>query len=238
MEIAGATLGGEPSKGSSADVDADDEQCPVCWGLLCEPVSWPGCSHHFCLMCTLRTRRFQKPSCPLCREPAPRACKASGLSVDGTRAAQVRKTVGFSAYESSRRKLWSDAAKAPEELRATPLLCTKFQSKRWKAGTRLGLRLLDARYREMVRRAMAPGGSRHFAAATRVRTGSCSGEIAEGAQCRLCEIVESSEGDDGVWHVIVQTGSMCRVLRVSSEDVGEDTQPLLIAELEELEEQE
>merc|ERR1719247_2362197 len=61
-----------PSQG-----DMEEEQCPVCWGLLCEPVAWPGCSHHFCLLCTVKTRRRPHPTCPLCRSPAPRVSKAS-----------------------------------------------------------------------------------------------------------------------------------------------------------------
>lgn len=179
-------------------------------------------------------RRYASPTCPLCRAPAPRACKATALNVDGDRAAQVRRSVGFSAYESKRRKLWSDAAKAPEELRATPLLCTKSRPKRWQVGDRLGLRFSEPRHQEMVRRAMAPGGTRRFAAVTRTRAGG----VVAGAQGRLCEITESNQGDDGVWHVIVEAGPICRVLGVTSEEIRQASPHLFIGDLEEVEESE
>merc|ERR1719223_2558087 len=78
--------------------ESRDEQCPVCWGLLCEPVKWPGCVHHFCLLCSLKTRRRPTPTCPLCRATAPRVYKPTALHVDTERAAAIRRRVGFSAY--------------------------------------------------------------------------------------------------------------------------------------------
>jgi len=206
----------------------------VCWGLLCEPVSWPGCLHHFCLLCTLRTRRHAKPTCPLCRSPAQRTRHVTALQIDGVRAARVRQLVGFSAYEAKRRELWAEAAKPPEELRATPLMCTKMKPRKWRAGTRLGVRYLEPRYQDMVRRAMAPGGNRRFAAVTQTCASSSENEVAVGARCRLCEIMESIE-EDGACFVIIETGPACRVLSVTKNDICYDSLPLLIGDLEELE---
>merc|ERR1719502_2647835 len=134
--------------------DMEEEQCAVCWGLLCEPVAWPQCSHHFCLLCTLKTRRHPHPTCPLCRSPAPRVCKVSSLSVDADCASRVWQSVGYSAYTSQRRKLWAAAAEAPEELKAMPIYCTALKRRQLKTGTRLGLRLVEPRYWEIVKRAM------------------------------------------------------------------------------------
>eukprot|EP00929_Paragymnodinium_shiwhaense_P118892 TRINITY_DN90794_c0_g1_i1.p1 TRINITY_DN90794_c0_g1~~TRINITY_DN90794_c0_g1_i1.p1 ORF type:complete len:510 (-),score=115.59 TRINITY_DN90794_c0_g1_i1:94-1623(-) len=224
----------EPAKAT------EDEQCSVCWGLLCEPVAWPGCSHHFCLLCTLRLSQRQKPACALCRAEAPRVCKVTNLQVDAQRAALVRRSVGFSAYESQRRQLWALAAEAPEELRAMPIFCTTLRPKQFPSGTRLGLRFREPRCLEMVRRAMAPGGTRRFAAVTRstVLGGLPSeGEIGIGAQGRLCEILESGEAADGSTHAIVETGAACRVLSLQTEEVDQSNQPLFIGELEEVEDE-
>ncbi|CAE7618488.1 unnamed protein product [Symbiodinium microadriaticum] len=87
-----------------------DQQCPVCWNLLCEPVAWPGCPHHFCLICALRTRRKPKPMCPLCRAPASQVRQAGDLQVNAAHAVLIRKAVGYSAYESQRRETWAQAA--------------------------------------------------------------------------------------------------------------------------------
>merc|ERR1740117_1693870 len=76
---------------AETDVDDEDQKCPVCWSVLCEPVAWPGCRHHLCLLCSLQTRQKLRPTCPLCRAPAPRVYDVAGLSVDGSRAVEVRR---------------------------------------------------------------------------------------------------------------------------------------------------
>lgn len=181
-------------------------------------------------------RRKPQPTCALCRSPAPRACKVSALLVDAECASRVRQSVGFSAYTAQRRKLWAAAAEAPEELKTMPIYCTALKRKQLRAGRRLGLRFLEARYWEIVKRAMAPGGTRRFAAVT--HAGSDGGEeIAIGTRGCLCEILESSEGEDGTWNVIVETGAQCRVLSVNTEEMHRGP-ALIIGNLEELEEDE
>lgn len=210
----------------------EEEQCPVCWGMLCEPVLWPECSHQFCLLCTLKTRQRPKPSCPLCRSPAARVLNVDSLLVDSLSAARVRQSVGFSAYISQRRKLLAAAVEAPQDLEAMPIYCTGLNTKRLRLGKRIGLRLSEPRYCEIVKRAMAPGGSRRFVAVTRSR--NCD-EIPIGARGCLFEIVDSSEGTDGLCQVIVEVGSACKVLAVKAEDMQQGP-PLLIGRLEQFEE--
>lgn len=185
----------------------------------------------------LKTRQRPHPSCPLCRSPAPRACKVSSLVVDADCAARVRQSVGFSAYTAQRRKLWSAAAEAPEELKAMPIYCTALKPRQLRAGRRLGLRFVEPRYWEIVKRAMAPGGTRRFAAVTRESARGRENEIAIGAKGCLCEILESTEGEDGIWNVIVETAAACKVLSVHEEDMHRGP-PLIIGKLEELEEDE
>lgn len=209
----------------------EEEQCPVCWGLLCEPVLWPECSHQFCLLCMLKTRQRPKPSCPLCRSPAPRVSKVDSLQVDSECAARVRQSVGFSAYTTQRRKLWAAAVETPEDLEAMPIYCTGLNTKHLRFGRRIGLRFSEPRCCELVKRAMAPGGSRRFAAVTRSKKGE---EIPIGSRGCLFEIVESSEGTDGHCQVIVETGSACKVLAVKSEGMHHGP-PLLIGRLEQFE---
>lgn len=222
----------------SSEIHAEEQQCAVCWELLCEPVKWPGCSHRFCLLCSLELRRRLKPSCPLCRAQAPRARNVSALQVDAESAAQVRQSVGYFKYESRRRKLWADASKPCEALRAVPIYGTGLTQQQLLPGACLLLRLSEPRYAEMVRRAMAPGGTRQFAVVTWTSSSARGGErvIAAGAMGRLCEIVEHSSGEFGTY-AMVKTSSPCTVLAVRSDDSIPDSQPLQIGELEELEEE-
>ncbi|KAL2721595.1 kinesin-related protein 4-like [Vespula maculifrons] len=51
---------------SSADVNLRDLMCPVCRGILIEPVTLP-CTHNLCLRCLKGTFEHNSLSCPLCR---------------------------------------------------------------------------------------------------------------------------------------------------------------------------
>ncbi|KAK2579671.1 hypothetical protein KPH14_011594 [Odynerus spinipes] len=51
---------------SSADVSLRDLMCPVCRGILIEPVTLP-CTHNLCLRCLKGTFEHNSLSCPLCR---------------------------------------------------------------------------------------------------------------------------------------------------------------------------
>lgn len=50
----------------SADVRLQDLMCPVCRGILIEPVTLP-CTHNLCLRCLKGTFEHNSLSCPLCR---------------------------------------------------------------------------------------------------------------------------------------------------------------------------
>lgn len=51
---------------NSTDVSLRDLICPVCRGILIEPVSLP-CTHNLCLRCLKGTFAHNSLSCPLCR---------------------------------------------------------------------------------------------------------------------------------------------------------------------------
>lgn len=118
-----------------------------------------------------------------------------------------------------------------------PIYCTALKPRQLRTGRRLGLRFLEPRYWEVVKRAMAPGGTRRFAAVTRGCAGSHGEEITVGAKGCLCEILESTEGEDGIWSVIVETAATCKVVSVQKEDMHRGP-PLFIGTLEEVEEEE
>jgi len=210
----------------------EEQQCSVCWGLLIEPVAWPGCSHTYCLVCALRTRLRPTPACPLCRQPAQRARKSAELQVDAARAAQVRRCIGYSKYETHRRDLWAEAASldAHGELGELPLCC--MGPWHFPAGSRQQLRVSEPRYREMVRRALAPGGGRRLAVVLQPP------ELEVGAKGRVCEIVEGSQDLDGDWHVILEGGAACKVLQMAAEEVQPGGEPLFHGALEEVAEEE
>jgi len=84
---------------------------------------------------------------------------------------------------------------------------------------------------------MAPGGTRRFAAVSRASTGTRGEEIPVGAKGCLCEILESTEGEDGICNVIVETAAACKVLSVQKEEMHRGP-PLFIGNLEELDEEE
>lgn len=209
-----------------------EEQCPICWCILCEPVAWPGCSHYCCLVCALRVRQRPKPTCPLCRTPAPRARRAAELQVDTKRAGQVRRSVGYSRYELQRRELWVEAAAVDARggLGELPLFC--MGTWHFPAGSHQRLRLFEPRYQEMIRRALAPGGDRRFAVVLR------PAEFEVGARGRVCEIVESEQGPDGEWHVVVEGGVAFQITELKSEELQPGAPPLYQGALEEVEEEE
>mmetsp|Transcript_21159 Transcript_21159/g.66351 ORF Transcript_21159/g.66351 Transcript_21159/m.66351 type:complete len:583 (+) Transcript_21159:129-1877(+) len=223
---------GRPQLGMTAAASNAEERCAVCYGLLCEPVAWPGCSHCYCLICSMRTRDRPKPTCPLCREPASRVRRASDLQVDSGRAAQVRRVVGYSRYETQRRELWVEAAAldAQGSLGELPL----FSMGPWhfRAGARHRLKLFEPRYVEMLRRVTAPGGRRCFAAVLQ------PAEFQVGAKGRVCEILESGEESNGDVYVIVEGGAACKILEVSKEQVEQGGAPLFHGSLDELAEEE
>lgn len=51
---------------ASAEVNLRDFICPVCRGILIEPVTLP-CTHNLCLRCLKGTFEHNSLSCPLCR---------------------------------------------------------------------------------------------------------------------------------------------------------------------------
>ncbi|XP_011338805.1 E3 ubiquitin-protein ligase RNF169 isoform X2 [Ooceraea biroi] len=51
---------------TNADVNLRDLMCPVCRGILIEPVTLP-CTHNLCLRCLKGTFEHNSLSCPLCR---------------------------------------------------------------------------------------------------------------------------------------------------------------------------
>jgi len=218
-------------KGPEAAPKGPEEQCAVCWGLLCEPVAWPGCSHHYCLVCALRIRQRPKPTCPLCRTAAPRVRTASDLAVDPTRATQVRHSVGYTKYDVQRRAIWVAAA-ALENARGSLGELPLFAMGIWHfpTGSRQRLRLLEPRYREMVRRALELGGDRRFGVVL------CPAEFEVGAKGRICEIVESELGPEGDWHVVVEGGAAFQLVEVTSEEIQPDEAPLYRGLLDEVDE--
>ncbi|XP_072764193.1 uncharacterized protein [Anoplolepis gracilipes] len=54
------------SSRATADVHLRDLMCPVCRGILIEPVTLP-CTHNLCLRCLKGTFEHNSLSCPLCR---------------------------------------------------------------------------------------------------------------------------------------------------------------------------
>mmetsp|Transcript_96798 Transcript_96798/g.134304 ORF Transcript_96798/g.134304 Transcript_96798/m.134304 type:complete len:448 (+) Transcript_96798:3-1346(+) len=215
-----------------------DQQCPVCWNLLCEPVAWPGCPHHFCLICALRTRRKPKPMCPLCRAPASQVRQAGELQVNAAHAVLIRKAVGYSAYESQRRETWAQAA----DLDAAgglggPLPLVTGGSEAWQR-LRLGSQqevILGPRYGELLRR-------------SKDRKQSCSAfavllqpaRFEVGAKGRVCRILHENESTtEGHRHVLVEAGAACRIIELSEDlEAQSGAEPLVIGKLEELDEEE
>ncbi|CAE7190420.1 unnamed protein product, partial [Symbiodinium necroappetens] len=215
-----------------------DQQCPVCWNLLCEPVAWPGCPHHFCLICALRTRRKPKPMCPLCRAPASQVRQAGELQVNAAHAVLIRKAVGYSAYESQRRETWAQAA----DLDAAgglggPLPLVAGGSEAWQR-LRLGSQqevILGPKYGELLRRSK---GRKESCSAFAVLLQPARIEV--GAKGRVCRILHANESTaEEHRHVLVEAGAACRIIELSEESEAQSgAEPLVIGKLEELDEEE
>ncbi|CAL1140625.1 unnamed protein product [Cladocopium goreaui] len=217
-----------------------DQQCPVCWSLLCEPVAWPECAHHLCLVCALRMRRRPKPMCPLCRAPANQVRQAAELQVSSARAVTVRKAVGYSSYQAQRRDTWAQVA----ELDAAgglggPLALVAGRSEVWHR-LRLGTQqevLMEPKYEELLRWSRRSKGG-CFAVVLQ------PADIEVGAKGRVCRIVEHMESSPSERRVLVEAGAACRVIELNSkmqpaEEAMIDTaQKFVIGKLEELDEEE
>ncbi|CAJ1447186.1 unnamed protein product, partial [Effrenium voratum] len=211
------------------DVNAGvDQQCPVCWSLLCEPVAWPDCAHHFCLICALRTRRRPKPVCPLCRAPAGQVRQASELQVSTIHASSVRKVVGYSAYEFQRRETWAQAA----ELDAAgglggPLPLVAGHGEVWQR-LRLGSQqevLMGSKYDELLQWSRSKGGC--FAVVLQPT------DFEVGAKGRVCRVVDFEVSPSPERRVLVEAGAACRIIELKSE-----AEPFFLGKLEELDEDE
>lgn len=218
-----------------------DQQCPVCWSLLCEPVAWPECAHHLCLVCALRTRRRPKPMCPLCRAPANQVRQAAELQVNSSRASTVRKAVGYSSYQAQRRDTWAQVA----DLDAAgglggPLALVAGRSEVWQR-LRLGTQqevLMEPKYEELLRWSRRSKGG-CFAVVLQ------PADIEVGAKGRVCRIVEHMESSPSERRVLVEAGAACRVIELNSkmqpaeEAMIDDTaKNFVVGKLEELDEDE
>lgn len=214
-----------------------ESPCPVCWSLLCEPVAWPECAHHFCLVCALQTRRRPKPVCPLCRAPASQVRQAAELQVSHLKASAVRKVVGYSAYQAQRRETWAQVV----ELDAAgglggPLALLAGRSEVWQR-LRLGSQqevLMEAKDEELLRWSRRSKGG-CFAVVLQ------PADIEVGAKGRVCRIVDWDPPSDR--RVLVEGGAACRVLELnvgqdSPDDEGASTSNFLVGKLEELDEDE
>lgn len=230
-ELCNQVIAASQSRPGSPSI-GPEEQCVICWGLLCEPIAWPQCGHQYCLVCAIRVRRKPRPTCPLCRAPAERIRTAADLKVDTSRVAQVRKVVGHSAYESRRRELWTEAARLDDQSDLGELPLFSMGSISFGRGSHFQLRMYEPRYREMARRAMAPGGVRRFAVVMQ------PAQFEAGAKGRVCDILSSTESANGDWQLVIEGGSPCRILDVATEEVQLGSPPLFHGTLEEVEEDE
>lgn len=221
-----------PRKGSDEVAKAQEHQCAVCWGPLIEPVTWPSCPHHYCLVCSLRIRQRPRPTCPLCRSVAPRLRKSSELEVDADRAAQVRQHVGYSCYETHRREVWAEAASLDSRGGLGEMHLFSMGMWNFPEGAQQRLRIYEPRYREMVERALAPGGGGKFGVVL------CPAEFQAGARGRVCEILESERGQEGDWHVLVEGGAAFQLLDVTAEELQSGDPPLYRGLCEEVDEEE
>jgi len=235
-EKADSTMSLSPAGGLDSEAT-----CPVCWDVLAEPVAWPDCGHHFCLLCSLRTRHRLLPVCPLCRTPAGRIRKGTEMQVDCDRVAQVKDALGHLKYETFRRKIWGVVSDLDVKGFVGELPLFSMGPRNFVAGSRQSLplpgsqqklRVCEPEYQEVLKRACAPGGRRSFAVVLQPAA------IEAGATCRVCDILDSAEDSDGVIYVLVEGGIACKVLTVESDSAVQGAAPLLRGTLEEVDEEE
>lgn len=154
------------------------------------------------------------------------------MQVDPDRKVQVRRVVGHHAYEIRRRELWAEVAKLNEEGDLGELALFCMGPCHFPHGCRRQLHLFEPRYREMMRRVMAPGGVRRFAIILD------PAEFEAGARCRVCDIIDCAESPAGDWTLVIEGGEACRLISVTSEDVQAGLEPLYHGKLEEVDESE
>jgi len=93
--IAASTGGDAPLGDSSSTEVPPDDECAICFQLLCEPVRWPGavggCSHYICKPCVKRLAGHSglRPCCPLCRAPTKEPLTPGKIVVDEVAASRI-----------------------------------------------------------------------------------------------------------------------------------------------------
>mmetsp|Transcript_33439 Transcript_33439/g.59453 ORF Transcript_33439/g.59453 Transcript_33439/m.59453 type:complete len:400 (-) Transcript_33439:43-1242(-) len=221
-----------------AHKEEETEECAVCFGVLCEPVAWPDCSHYYCFRCMLKMRQRLRPACPLCRRAASHVQESWEIQVDQARAHLVRYSVGYSKYEAMRREVWSEVAEMEltKNLGTMPLMCTGWCD--ITAGSSFVLPIFEPRYQAMVSRAEAPGGSCRFMLITHPADPQSGAVFEAGSMGRVCEIVEVQQHIDGPWPVKVEAGMACRVIEVTTEEIGVGAPPLFHGLVEKVQEEE
>lgn len=185
--------------------DPLDDFCSVCFSFLCEPVQWPDCSHHFCLLCSARLRLLRdNPLCPLCRAPAVRCRRVADLKVDRSLAKELRQRKGASRYDAQASRIRDEMSRIaaagsppPVELHLLCLGVWEFER-----GSEHGLQFTEPRDCEALRRVLASPQQRFGMVLAH--------HIERGARGRVAEIighkflVNESEEEECV--VVVQGG--------------------------------
>lgn len=175
-----------------------DDLCAVCLTVLCEPVPWTDCSHHFCLFCTAQLRLREPPKCPLCRAPGARVRRISDLYVDHVLARDIRKRWGPARYDDKRIRMREDVVRLLQSSMAKPIEMFLLCHGPWdfQLGSEHGLQLKGPRECDLAMQALS---------ATEQRFGVVLGaRIEAGARGRIAEIVGHTVLEDGVIVVVVR----------------------------------
>lgn len=117
-------------------------ECPLCFCLICEPVSI-SCGHTFCRVCLVKSLRRHKKRCPTCRE----ICHISPENVpENIMIKSIVMTVDPQGYASRLQELEAEKAQwstvYPIFYYNTPMF----------PGSRLSLHLFEPRYKIMMQR--------------------------------------------------------------------------------------
>lgn len=181
--------------------DPSDDFCAICFNFLCEPVPWPDCSHHFCLLCSTRLRLIRdNPQCPLCRSPAVRVRRVADLKVDKDLARGLRQRRGAAKYDAQASQIRDEMTRVaaaggppPAELHLLCLGVWDFQR-----GSEHGLQLIEPRDCELAKRVLANPQQRFGIV--------LAPHIERGARGRVAEIVGHNFLEDGVCVLVVHGG--------------------------------
>ena len=168
-------LGGRASSVPDIVIDTakieEELECPLCFSIMCEPVTTHTCGHSFCKSCLLRALD-NKPECPMCRASLEELLESHEYPIN----ISLSRVLALALPSQSAARAEQVRQEAIENDKNLPIFVCGIVLPTQDSP----LHIFEPRYRLLMRRAML-SGSRSFGMTAHV-SGGCT---AVGVTCRI-----------------------------------------------------